>query len=48
MTEGSNALVKSRIDARAAYLLDLRLGIEGNGNGLVELFFSLRNELTKA
>lgn len=45
MAKGDNKLVKGRVDARAAYPLDLWLIVERDCDGLVELFLGLGNEL---
>lgn len=45
MTQCNNKLVESRVYTRAAYLVNLGLGVERSGYTFIQLFFSLRNEL---
>lgn len=45
MAQSRNALVKGRVDAGAAYLLDLGFGLERDGYGLIQLLLGLRYKL---
>lgn len=45
MAQSNDELVESRVHSRAAYLVNLGLGVEGGGYTFIQLFFSLRNEL---
>lgn len=45
MAQRSNTLVEGGVNTGPAYLVDLRLGIEWDCDGVVQLLFRLRNEL---
>lgn len=45
MAKGCDDLVKGRVDAGPAYLLDLGFGIERDRDAVVELLLGLRDEL---
>lgn len=45
MPQRGNTLVEGGVDAGPAYLVDLRLRVEWDRDGFVQLFFGLRNEL---
>src|SRR3569833_1500633 len=45
VAEGDDELVERRVDARPAYLLDVRFGVERHRDALVQLLLSLGNKL---